>query len=129
MSQQKSEGAERSAEAARAANAELRAAGKLTHRTPNGLTVEQIVARRASGLQSARVNKAVRRTPCCGAMNDAVICCALDPRAHPTEAGKRLPGDWCLWCGEHVRDGRSYCTQQCSYSYHQDVLESQERAS
>lgn len=64
-----------------------------------------------------------------GGALDAALCCLVDPRMCPKHFGenslhgvsRRLPGDWCLWCGESVRDGQSFCGKPCSVSYAIDV--------
>jgi hypothetical protein len=77
------------------------------------------------GRQSAY--RMAMRHPCCGRVSDDLICCPLDPRAVMNEQRSvfsRGPGDWCCWCGENVPEGQSFCGQQCSMSYHEDILES-----
>lgn len=68
------------------------------------------------------VNRRVVEAPCCGRVTNDPLCCAYDPRGH-VDGRRRLPGDWCCWCGAAVKEGRSFCGEACSYSYQQDVLE------
>lgn len=63
-----------------------------------------------------------RHMPCCGSYTADILCCALDPRQKRSGKPGRLSGNWCCWCGGTVPEGRSYCDQHCSYSYHQDVV-------
>lgn len=98
--------------------------GQQTHRAPSGKSAEEILASRtgAAVAQGKRKSASV----CCGRVSDDIICCTIDPRAHRDGGRKRLPGNWCLWCGDTVREGRSYCSPQCSLSYHEDVLAEEE---
>lgn len=98
--------------------------GQQTHRAPSGKSAEEILASR-TGVAVAQ-GKMKSASVCCGRVSDDIICCTIDPRAHRDGGRKRLPGNWCLWCGDTVREGRSYCTPQCSLSYHEDVLAEEE---
>lgn len=63
------------------------------------------------------------RVPSGSVSTSALYCCALDPRATSID-GVRAEGDWCLWCGEDVPEGRSFCGHNCGISYAADVAES-----
>lgn len=108
-----------------AANERRRGTGLQTERVPNGLTRDEIIARRTSGYIVAQ-GKIKQASRCCGRVTDDIICCAIDPRAATHGLG-RLAGNWCCWCGEHVPEGRSFCGEGCSYSYHMDVEEEDDK--
>lgn len=55
---------------------------------------------------------------------EAGLCCLLDPRdirVAGNGVSVRAKGDWCLWCGETIQDGQSFCNKACSNDYHADV--------
>ena len=81
-------------------------------------TTSQPSDRRPSRVQV--LTRPTRTAPCCGHRTQDPLCCVIDPRGH-ADGRKRLPGDWCLWCGDPVVEGRSYCGPACSYAYHDDV--------
>jgi len=61
---------------------------------------------------------------------EALICCMVDPRAAHTHANgkpRRLPGNWCLWCGEDVPEGQSFCNKPCAISFAEDEALSRTR--
>lgn len=72
--------------------------------------------------RSDHVVRPFRNAPCCGRRTQEPYCCMIDPRAH-ADGRQRLAGNWCLWCGDLVPEGRSYCGPSCSYSYHDDLTD------
>ncbi len=107
-----------------AANKRREETGLVTERVPNGLSREEIISKRPSGYFVAQ-GKMKQASRCCGRVTDDIICCAIDPRSS-ADGRRRLSGNWCCWCGEDVFEGRSFCNESCSYSYHMDVEEEDE---
>jgi hypothetical protein len=52
------------------------------------------------------------------------LCCIHDPRCLmvcANGATRRDEGDWCLWCGDTIKEGQSFCHKRCSNAYHEDM--------
>lgn len=67
-------------------------------------------------------------SPCCGSRTADVICCLYDPRELKPGDKRRLPGDWCLWCGESCKEGQSFCSRPCGIEYANDAIETKNEA-